>query len=57
MGRVSREAVYCRLQVLLVATEINESYDLARVVADLLGGLALGVIDATAFGIEAKNLV
>ena len=45
MRRVSGKSVDCRLQVLLVASEVDEGDDLARVVADLLRGLALDVVD------------
>ena len=57
MRRVSGKSVDCRLQVLLVASEVDEGDDLARVVADLLRGLALDVVDWTAFRIEAENLM
>ena len=55
--RVSREAVDRRLQVLLVASEVDEGDDLAGVVANLFGRLALGVVHWTALRVEAQDLV
>ena len=57
MWRVSRQSVDGSLQVLLVASKVNEGDDLARVVTDLLCGLALDVVDRTTFGVESENLV
>jgi len=57
MWRVSRQSVNGSLQVLLVASKVNEGDDLARVVTDLLRGLALDVVDRTTFGVESENLV
>ena len=40
-----------------MTTEIDEGYDLARVITNLLGCLAVGVVDGTAFRVKAENLV
>ena len=57
MRRVSCEAVDRRLQVLLVTSEVDEGDDLAGVVANLFGRLALGVVHWTALRVEAQDLV
>lgn len=40
-----------------MTSEIDEGYDLARVIANLLGRLAVGVVDRAALRVEAENLV
>lgn len=57
MRRVSSKAIDCRLQVFLMTSKIDEGDDLARVITDLLGRLAVGVVNGTALRVEAENLV
>ena len=57
MWRVSGQAVDRRSQILLMTSQINERDHFARVVADLLRRLAVGIVDGPAFRIETQNFV
>ena len=57
MWRVSGQSVDRRSQILLMTSQINEGDHFARVVADLLRRLAVGVVDGPTFRIETQNFV